>query len=86
MNDYKYKVACFGAGFVGIPTSAVLASKNPDKQVSILLSSLSCTTSINSGYNCVNKTLPTFTSTVSTNCWEHCRERTSLLRLTFIWG
>lgn len=30
---YAYKVVCFGAGFVGIPTSSVLAFKNPDKQV-----------------------------------------------------
>lgn len=28
--DPQYKVACFGAGFVGLPTSAVLALHNPD--------------------------------------------------------
>jgi len=30
---YSYKVSCFGAGFVGIPTSTVLALYNSDKQV-----------------------------------------------------
>jgi len=28
--ENKIKVSCFGAGFVGLPTSCVLASKNPD--------------------------------------------------------
>lgn len=28
--DSKFKVSCFGAGFVGLPTSSVLALKNPD--------------------------------------------------------
>ena len=37
---HTYKVACFGAGFVGIPTSSVLALKNPDKKVITILSSL----------------------------------------------
>lgn len=26
----NYKVSCFGAGFVGLPTSAVLSHKNPN--------------------------------------------------------
>lgn len=30
MNFGEYKVACFGAGFVGIPTSTVLALHNPN--------------------------------------------------------
>ena len=31
--ENKLKVSCFGAGFVGLPTSCVLASKNPDVDV-----------------------------------------------------
>ncbi len=30
------KVGCFGAGFVGLPTSAVLSLKNPDSKVCML--------------------------------------------------
>jgi len=40
MENKGLKVSCFGAGFVGLPTSTVLAIKNPDKQVFNLLSSL----------------------------------------------
>lgn len=29
--DSRLKISCFGAGFVGLPTSSVLAFKNPDK-------------------------------------------------------
>lgn len=29
----KFKVSCFGAGFVGLPTTSVLALKNPDLDV-----------------------------------------------------
>lgn len=31
--EYKFRVACFGAGFVGLPTSSVLALHNPDIEV-----------------------------------------------------
>jgi UDP-N-acetyl-D-mannosaminuronate dehydrogenase len=34
--ENKIKVACFGAGFVGLPTSSVLALKNPDDNVNHL--------------------------------------------------
>ena len=41
----SFKISCFGAGFVGIPTSSVLALYNPHLQVplSIYHSSLSMT-------------------------------------------
>lgn len=32
----KFKVACFGAGFVGLPTSSVLALNNPEVNVNYL--------------------------------------------------
>ena len=31
------KVTCFGAGFVGLPTSSVLAYHNPQSKVPVLL-------------------------------------------------
>ena len=31
--QFKYRVACFGAGFVGLPTSSVLALHNPNIEV-----------------------------------------------------
>ena len=31
--EKQFKVACFGAGFVGLPTSSVLALHNPDIEV-----------------------------------------------------
>lgn len=34
--DKQFKVCCFGAGFVGLPTSSVLAFNNPEVQVSKL--------------------------------------------------
>lgn len=40
MNSSLYKVACFGAGFVGIPTTSVLALHNPNIDVTFLLFSL----------------------------------------------
>lgn len=39
--DNKLKVSCFGAGFVGLPTSSVLAYNNPDTHVIFNLFSLS---------------------------------------------
>lgn len=39
--DSKLKVSCFGAGFVGLPTSSVLAYNNPDSNVFFSLFSLS---------------------------------------------
>lgn len=39
--DSKFKVSCFGAGFVGLPTSSVLALKNPDTDVTEFKFSLS---------------------------------------------
>lgn len=39
--DSKLKVSCFGAGFVGLPTSSVLAYNNPDTNVVFDLFSLS---------------------------------------------
>lgn len=33
MNTEKFKVTCFGAGFVGLPTTSVLALKNPGVEV-----------------------------------------------------
>ncbi len=41
--DSKFKVSCFGAGFVGLPTSSVLALKNPDTDVTQFKFSLSFT-------------------------------------------
>lgn len=38
--DSRLKISCFGAGFVGLPTSSVLALKNPDKDVTLDLFSL----------------------------------------------
>lgn len=38
--DSRLKISCFGAGFVGLPTSSVLAFKNPDKDVTLDLFSL----------------------------------------------
>lgn len=39
--DTKLKVSCFGAGFVGLPTTSVLAFKNLDTDVLSDLFSLS---------------------------------------------
>lgn len=36
----KFKVSCFGAGFVGLPTTSVLALKNPNCDVKLVLFSL----------------------------------------------
>ncbi len=33
MNNESFKVTCFGCGFVGLPTTSVLALKNPNVQV-----------------------------------------------------
>lgn len=44
--DQKFKVSCFGAGFVGLPTSSVLALKNPDTDVTEFKFSLSSTISM----------------------------------------
>lgn len=38
--DSRLKVSCFGAGFVGLPTSSVLAFKNPETDVLFHLFSL----------------------------------------------
>jgi len=32
MDHKNLKITCFGAGFVGLPTSSVLALNNPDSQ------------------------------------------------------
>lgn len=40
--DKNYKVACFGAGFVGLPTSSVLALNNPDIEVYYFLNIVRC--------------------------------------------
>ena len=40
MDHKNLKITCFGAGFVGLPTSSVLALNNPDSQVHPSLFSL----------------------------------------------
>ena len=35
-KNFTYKVACFGAGFVGIPTATILALHNNDIEVNHL--------------------------------------------------
>jgi hypothetical protein len=39
---FDYKVAVFGAGFVGIPTATILALNNPKIEVSILITLVCC--------------------------------------------
>ena len=73
---YRYKVSCFGAGFVGIPTSTVLALKNPDKQVPPMkLSSLS-TISMRPAFSCVNRTSHTSMSKDLSMWWNRPMVRT----------
>jgi hypothetical protein len=40
--DKNYKVSCFGAGFVGLPTSSVLAFHNPTIKVTFPIISVCC--------------------------------------------
>jgi len=50
-----YKVAVFGAGFVGIPTASVLALNNPGIEVIDHLFSLLSLTSIKRGFKNVER-------------------------------
>ena len=54
--NMQYKVACFGAGFVGIPTSSVLALYNPDKKVTLLQLSSLCTIFMRNASRCARTT------------------------------
>jgi hypothetical protein len=59
----NYKVAVFGAGFVGIPTASVLALQNPSIEVPILIEfSLSFSISTLTELKSVKRANPQFTS------------------------
>jgi hypothetical protein len=58
----SYKISCFGAGFVGIPTTSVLALYNPHLNVTLVLISLSFLILIMIESECVNKINPQFFS------------------------
>ena len=54
--EKNYKVSCFGAGFVGLPTSSVLAVHNPDINVQIfIIFSLLSLISMSKKYKVVHK-------------------------------
>jgi hypothetical protein len=65
----SYKVACFGAGFVGIPTSTVLALHNPHLKVPLSLSSFKFMTSVSHELKNVNKTNRQYLSLGLSRLW-----------------
>jgi hypothetical protein len=68
------KIATFGAGFVGIPTSSVLAFHNPQHKVILGLVSLLSTTSFLPGSSSVSRTNPPSLNLDSKNSWSKSME------------
>jgi len=78
-----YKIATFGAGFVGIPTSSVLAFHNPHHKVSLFIFSLLFTISHRLESSNASRTNLPFLNQDLNNCWWRSME--SILHLLMIW-